>query len=213
MRVLCVVVPAPALLAAPAGGADVIGQTNSRRSKSPKTGLRRVLQVSLAAMLWLATAPGALATPFTYTFTSGASIVLGGHTEAIAGSFTFDTTTATESAVSVTLSGASPYAGTYTSASTVVPQFAPTITALDSLSDLLELFFADPLQYSPDPLILVFWASFDEARMGRGETGTSPIGAAVSPTAPAPVPEPASLALLATTLGIFVLLRRRGKPA
>ena len=88
----------------------------SHRSESSLKGLRRGLQLTLAVVtaVCLATGPGARATPLNYIFTSNASVVLAGDTEAISGSFTFDTATITETDVTITLTGPSPFSGTYT---------------------------------------------------------------------------------------------------
>jgi hypothetical protein len=61
----------------------------------------------------LATGGGARATPITYVFTPDASVTLGGDTEAISGSFVYDASTGDQSDVSITLTGAAPYAGLY----------------------------------------------------------------------------------------------------
>lgn len=157
---------------------------------------------------------GADATPYTYSFESGAATVLKGKSEGITGSFTFDAATDTDSAVSITLSGASPYAGLYTTSSTQ-PLNSFTITAEDQTSsNRLELFFANSLQYSPEVLTLVFFQTPQEFMMGSGEIDNGPVGTAVSPTAPAPVAEPSALALLGAALGLLLLARTavRGVP-
>lgn len=171
----------------------------SHRSESPLKGLRRGLQLTLAVVttVCLATAPGARATPLNYVFTSNASVVLAGDTEAISGSFTFDTTTITETDVTVTLTGPSPFAGTYTQGPAFDMGSNDEVLAgtpvYFSLPDMGILFAAD-LNVPSDPLVSVSV----ESATGTGVTSTMVTGAAV-------VPEPATLALLGAALGLFLL--------
>src|SRR5262249_15865022 len=116
----------------------------------------------LAVFFWQTTTTIAHATPFTYAFHPAATTLFGANTETISGSFTFDANTNTESAVSITLSGHSPYAGLYTTSSTQ-PTNPLTVTAQDQATlNRLALFFLLPLQFSPDPLTLVFFQSPQE---------------------------------------------------
>jgi hypothetical protein len=154
-----------------------------------------------ATLLWQ---PTIQAAPYIYTFEPGTTTVLGGNTEAVSGSFSFDTNTNTDLAVSISLAGASPYAGLYTTSLTQ-PANSFTITAQDQMTlNRLELFFLYPLQYSPDPLALAFFQSPREFMMGSGEIDNRPVGTAVSPTAPVPVPEPPSFAIIAVLSGLLI---------
>jgi hypothetical protein len=78
--------------------------------------LCRILQITLAAVTAasLVTAPRVARADIInpYVFAPNSTTVLDGVTALITGSFTFDLTTITESNVTVTLSGASPVAGT-----------------------------------------------------------------------------------------------------
>jgi hypothetical protein len=81
-----------------------------------------LLTVAVASIMVCAGAPHASAVPYTYTFTTGSSITWeqcninlcgAGPTDTISGSFTYDATTSTLSAVGVTLTGGGPEVGTY----------------------------------------------------------------------------------------------------
>lgn len=168
------------------------------------------LAIVIAAVLWTAAPQIARATPYTYTLQPGATTVLGGNTEAITGSFIFDAAAMAESAVAITLSGPSPYAGLYTTPS---PQASnPVIlTAQDQQTqNRLALTFEFPLQFSPDPLTFVFFRSPTEFSVGSGELDNRPLGTATAPTAPLPIPEPSSAGLVGSGLvAILLLVSRR----
>ena len=165
--------------------------------------------LAVTALLWQAP-PMAQATPYTYSFQPGAATSLGSDTETISGSFTFDAATKTESAISIMLSGPSPYGGQYTTSS-IQPSNPFMITAQDQQTqNRLALTFESPLQSSPDPLTLVFFQSPSEFSMGGGESDNRPSGTVTSPTAPLPVPEPSSVGLVATGIVALFLARCRG---
>ena len=169
--------------------------------------------IAAAALLWPAAPQIAQATPYAYTFQPGATTVLGGNTEAITGSFTFDATTKAEAAVAITLSGPSgpvSYAGLYTTSS-IQPSNAFMITAQDQQTqNRLALTFEFPLQFSPDPLTLVFFQSPAEFSVGGGEIDNRPLATVASPTAPLPVAEPSSVGLVAVGLVTLFLASCRG---
>jgi hypothetical protein len=138
------------------------------------------------------------ATPIDYTVSGTASIYndFTQYTETLNGSFTFDTTTDTESDVTITLVGPAPFAGEYHQTSGVSLGGNQEIEAGD-----LALVFADALDVSPDPLMIVRF-SLEQLE------DASPTGSAVFATAA--VPEAGSLALLGTALaGLGVIGRRR----
>jgi hypothetical protein len=176
---------------------------SSHRSEPPATGLRRVLHLTLAvvAAACLATAPGARATPLNYVFTSNASVVLAGDTEAITGFFTFDTTTDIQTAVSIVLSGPAPYSGTYTSASASnsASDFVAAGTPTLPFFPVIFVDFADDLNVTFDPLTSVVW-----------ETATT-FTDSTAVTGAAVVPEPASLALLGVAVGLFLFIPRANR--
>ena len=175
----------------------------SHRSESPLNGLRRGLLLTLAVMtaVCLATAPGARATPLNYVFTSNASVVLAGDTEAISGSFTFDTTTDIQTAVSIVLSGPAPYSGTYTSASASnnASDFVAAGTPTLPFFPVIFVDFADDLNVTFDPLTSVVW-----------ETATT-FTDSTAVTGAAVVLEPASLALLGVAVGLFLFISRANR--
>ena len=103
----------------------------------------RSITMAAAAGVFLAAPPSARATAIAYVFAPGASTVLGGDTEMISGSFTFDTTTFTELAVTISLAGAAPYAGTYTNG-TYITGALDTIEAFSQFPDAYDIFHDRP---------------------------------------------------------------------
>jgi hypothetical protein len=173
---------------------------------APPTIWRRLRNITMVAVavFFLAAPPSARATAIAYVFAPGASTVLGGDTGMISGSFSFDTTTFTESAVTISLAGAAPYAGTYTEG-TYITGATDTIETLSFPT--ITIFFMLPLDVEPDVLAEVRWTpGFPPA---PEQVDTNPTGAAVF--AAAAVPEPASLALLGVALGLFVLTPRANR--
>jgi hypothetical protein len=86
-----------------------------RRLKSPSIRLLRGSEAALvvAATAWLAAPAPSCAEPINYVFVDS-SVALNGQSEQINGTFTYDPATTTESAVTIKLTGAAPYADTYT---------------------------------------------------------------------------------------------------
>ena len=97
-------------------------------------------------------ASAAKAGPF--VIASGSTTVLDGYTESISGTFSFNSMTDIESAVSITLSGLAPFSGTYVLAGSSSTISAMDIHADDGLTGLA-LHFSDPLDGSLDPITSV----------------------------------------------------------
>jgi len=137
------------------------------------------------------------ATPINYTVSGTTD--LAGDTETITGSFTFDTSNSTESNVTITLTGAAPFAGTYT-------RIAPFNTTLNSLIEaqsttaVLGILFVDFLNVSPDNIAEL---EYQPTPGGIPTFDRSPTGSATFA-----VPEPASLPLLAMGLAGLGMVRR-----
>jgi len=166
---------------------------------------RRVFLAALALMV-----PGlASASTITYVFSSDASLVIGGDTETIAGNFSFDPATTTESNVSITLTGAF-LTSTFSEAGPLVTSSNDQIYAYvygsGELFWSMTLDFADPLSTTNDPLSS---ADLDFLNTGTNEPDLPVTGSAV-PSASA-IPEPSTWAL--TLLGFagvgFAAYRRR----
>jgi hypothetical protein len=190
-------------------------KTFTLRMNSVASVLRRVLGGAFCAQTWSVAALGLilLLGPSrasadiinSYVFAPGASTVLGGDTLAISGSFTFDITTTTESQVAITLSGNPTYAGTYTEANLDVGALAEVFADDGDLS--LTMLFANVLDVSPVELQTVNWQNLDTTPVAQLQ-GLAPTGFVEFAPAPA-VPEPSSVVLLVTLVGMLGFLTRR----
>jgi hypothetical protein len=140
-----------------------------------------------------------------FVFSPGASTLLGADFEAISGSFTFNSTTDTESGVSITLTGTGPSAGVYTEPLAKQIIGAMIITAFAPMAEL-EIDFSLPLATSPDPLTEVEWTLVPGEGLPNGTpvTDLAPVGFALFP-----VPEPTSAVLLSTVVAIVGPVARR----
>jgi hypothetical protein len=200
-----------------------MGTPKNISRRIPPLGLRRLLPITLAAVtvVGLATAPVARATD--YVFAPGDSFLLDNfYAETITGSFSFGGTT--QSLVSITLTDSAnpldPFAGLYTDE--FVGDSLGVNTRVDSKSpttgNVLDLFFEAP-GLSANDLPVTGDSAFFGANEGTLVTlSTSSVVDTVDPVLasppPATVPEPTSLALLGSAIGLFLLIpwaNRRGR--
>ena len=168
--------------------------------------LCRILQITLAAVTAtsLVTAPGAARADIinSYVFAPDSTTVLDGVTVLITGSFTFDLTTITESNVTVTLSGASPVAGTYTSGTFTEGKSGLNSTVAADDAAHITIAFENSLDVSPDVINEVSWQKFTT---GQVYQDLAPTASTVFGT-PAFVPEATSLAALGVALMLFLFM-------
>jgi hypothetical protein len=150
--------------------------------------------LAAAAVADLATAPALKAAPVSYAFSPDASAVF-----PAPGSFTFDAATNTQSFVQIFLTGPLPYSGAYYSIPASMGFDNDTINGDDFWGDTLIVNFDLPLDGgNPDDFISsVIWTPFgfpSEARRATAVAGTAEV-----------VPEPNSIILLGTALGLLLL--------
>jgi hypothetical protein len=136
-----------------------------------------------------------------YVFSPGTATFLGGEVEFISGSFTFDTATDTESGVSITLTGPLPFSGTYTEP--LLTTFNAALVIANAPGEELDIYFADPLSVSPDPLSSVYWFTIPVTEASATVIDPAPLGSAIF------VPEPWSVILLVAEVAMVGFLMRR----
>jgi hypothetical protein len=187
------------------------------RMNSVASVLRRVLGGANGTRLWsvvalvlfLLSSPSRARADIidSYQFEPLTSTVLSAQPETISGSFTFDATTNVATSISITLSGLSPFGGTYLAAS--VSNFGSDFIgfgATNSAGDFLALTFQNELGVSPDPLVsdAIYVdnhvVTYDLAPVG---------GIELAPAAPAAAPEPSAVILLVTLVAMVGFLTRR----
>jgi hypothetical protein len=187
----------------------------SRRSTNA---VRRIALLSATATVAIAlgTLRPAVAAPITYdlvgmTATIGPGTFITGGTDTLTGSFTFDPDTDALSAVSITVAGINPPPdGIYN-----IPdsgQEGPPVTFIEAEQpgdNILELIFTNPLGTTADPLDHITIVASNPDFSATSESAT---GSAV-PATPVRTPEPDSLALAATALGLLLLLRSAARRA
>jgi hypothetical protein len=166
---------------------------------------------------WIAPAN---ATVINYVLSPDVSGMLaGGVTYEVSATFSWNTSTSVESNVSIVLTGAGSYAGTYTSTPAMIAAVQSEGYGLDICgqdgTDSICLGFDDPLGTVPDPLYGVY-AGDQAPNLVTAATGYFfPTGASAVLATTATVPEPASIGLLAIGLlgCAFVLARRQRLPS
>jgi hypothetical protein len=154
-----------------------------------------------------------------YVFEPGSLITFGsdtegnipaGVTELVSGSFTYDATTNTPTAITISLAGPAPYSGTYTLDTNATGGVATAqLTALLGPYEELDLAFADFLGNSPDALTSALY-SYESPTTFNNQARQEAIAGGVefAPAASA-VPEPSSVILLVTLVAIVGFLTRR----
>lgn len=164
-----------------------------------------------AIALTLAFAPEAQATEYEYAISPGATLgFTDGHTEDLSGTFVVNNAggVATLTAVDLTLTGPAPESGEYTS-----PVFAgappPHITASTSgLVKQLDVFFSPSVSFFSSTMQLFSVAFYPD--IADYPTVPNVTGTATGFADPAaPLPEPSTIGLLGSALGLFCLRRRR----
>jgi hypothetical protein len=140
---------------------------------------------------------GAVATgfPLDYTF-ANASTVLNGTPETITGHFGFDPLTLIQYGADIQLTGGGPYAGAYFY--DAEPGVGNAIEAAGGGTNFLSIRFKNNLSSADDPLASVdLGGAVDNAPTGLVCPGAGPCAVAA--------PEPASLAILGSALGLLFL--------
>lgn len=177
------------------------------------------LTVSAVALFGPAGVPGAQASPVEYQFVD-ASVTLD-TTYTITGTFDFDAVAGTQSNVSIVLSGAGGYAGTYTASGALSDAGAPyLIESLDASLDLqMEMYFAPSFTVAGSSETLGnvgFYTNYTNSVIAPPVDYAcgAPYACAGLSTANAgsmadPVPEPSSGSLSAVALGLVLLARWR----
>jgi hypothetical protein len=171
-----------------------------------KAGIAAALLTS--AMIALGASSCAHAALFTYTFSPGSTVTLGGDTESVSGSFTVDTAS-TALTGSVTLTGAGPLAGLYSPDHTFANNEADFVgsNAIFSLQDLKFHFLGAFGASSYSPVAVEIIADGSDAHVGGFDILNGSILAAV--------PEPSTWAMM--ILGFcglgFMAYRRKDKLA
>jgi hypothetical protein len=142
--------------------------------------------MAVAATAWLAAPTVSRASPINYVFSPDASATVSGITEAISGSFTFDTASNTESNVTITLSDAF-HTATYAALSLARPNSSDIAAeSAQPLFSFIEIIFAAALSSSPDPIShLLFTEGIDGPVVAEG---TMVLGTAIFATATVPAP-------------------------